>query len=85
MSYYDPTNPQPGSFTCMAVLSVIRTRPGVSSDEIAAALPRLPRKRVRQSLHVLLWQSRQIRRAKDRSAYWIKPDPAKSGEQEKQR
>lgn len=72
MSYYDPTNPEPGSFICLAVLNTIRTRPGISSEGVAAALPRLPRKRVRQALHVLLWNSRQIRRAEDRSAYWIK-------------
>jgi hypothetical protein len=69
---FDPTNPEPGSLVCRMVLNVVNARPGISSDGIAAALPRLPRKRVRQALHVLLWRSRQIRRAEDRSAYWIR-------------
>ena len=69
---FDPTCPAPGSLICRMVLAVIERRPGVSSDEIAAALPRLAPKRVRQALCILLKKSKQIRRAKDRSAYWLR-------------
>lgn len=64
--------PEPKSFICRIVKGVIANNPGISSGGIAAKLPVLPQRQVKLALAVLLRVTREIRRDKKRSAYWIK-------------
>jgi hypothetical protein len=68
--YTAPDCPHPDSLVVAAVLKIVCEHPGASSDQIAAFIPRLPAKRVKQALHVLANVSKKVWRHRKHSAWY---------------